>query len=310
MTDQSGQVVERKDSYPFGLQMPGRTLAQGARADEDFTGHELDGETGLHYAGARYYMSALGRWGTTDPILDEKGPGALLQQDPRLLTMNAYNYTFNDPANLLDPDGRCPVCTPAAIGAGVGALWGGGTELASQIQAGEGISVGKIGSAALEGGVQGAVEGAAVVAGKGVQIAVGAGIGAVNAVGDGEDLGGIAAGMAEGAVGAMGPLGRIAKGPNGDLVGVPSGMREAVEEVGLGVGNNVITTPGGEVINLFHDATRIATGGDEEDLRSPVFKNDDGGTEGGTQAPDHVTRDDRLDTGSTVSSELRDDNNR
>ncbi|WP_353562788.1 RHS repeat-associated core domain-containing protein [Longimonas sp.] len=42
--------------------MPGRTLAQGPRADEDYTGHELDAETGLHYAGARYYMSAIGRW--------------------------------------------------------------------------------------------------------------------------------------------------------------------------------------------------------------------------------------------------------
>ncbi|WP_141491499.1 hypothetical protein [Longimonas halophila] len=32
VTDQSGTVVERRDHYPFGLQMPGRTLAQGPRA--------------------------------------------------------------------------------------------------------------------------------------------------------------------------------------------------------------------------------------------------------------------------------------
>jgi RHS repeat-associated protein len=70
----------------------------------------------MHYAGARFYMSAIGRWGTTDPILDEQGPGALLQQDPRLLTMSAYNYTFNDPANLLDPDGRKPTMCPPCPG--------------------------------------------------------------------------------------------------------------------------------------------------------------------------------------------------
>jgi hypothetical protein len=38
--------------------MPDRTLEEASSAKEDYTGHERDAETGLHYAGARYYMSA------------------------------------------------------------------------------------------------------------------------------------------------------------------------------------------------------------------------------------------------------------
>ena len=28
----------------------------------------------MHYAGARYYMSALGRWNGPDPLADDLGP--------------------------------------------------------------------------------------------------------------------------------------------------------------------------------------------------------------------------------------------
>ena len=90
-------TIWRKDYYPFGLQMPGRTLTQGPQADEDFTGHELDDETGLHYAGARYYMSALGRWGTPDPLADD------------FPAWSPYNYVQNNPISLLDPDGQAPM---------------------------------------------------------------------------------------------------------------------------------------------------------------------------------------------------------
>ena len=79
---------------------------------EDYTGHELDDATGLHYAGARYYMSALGRWTTTDPIL-RANPKELLKQDARLLGMSPYNYAFANPTNLTDPTGECPVCLAA-----------------------------------------------------------------------------------------------------------------------------------------------------------------------------------------------------
>ena len=57
-------VTESYDFEPFGLLMPGRSLLGGTK--EGFTGKELDSETGLTYFGARYYLTALGRWGAPD----------------------------------------------------------------------------------------------------------------------------------------------------------------------------------------------------------------------------------------------------
>ena len=94
--DQSGTVVEATDYYVFGLQMPGRVWRSDSETREGYTGHELDPETGLNYAGARYYDSALGRWHVIDP---------LWAQFPSL---SPYNYAFNDPINWADPDGRDP----------------------------------------------------------------------------------------------------------------------------------------------------------------------------------------------------------
>jgi len=47
----------------------------------------------MHYAGARYYMSAFGRWNAVDPLAD-----AFPSHSP-------YNYSLNNPTNLVDPDG-------------------------------------------------------------------------------------------------------------------------------------------------------------------------------------------------------------
>ena len=64
-----------------------------AEQNQCVTGKERDPETGLDYFGARYDMSALGRWAMVDPVA-EKFPG-----------WTPYNYTLNDPVALVDPDG-------------------------------------------------------------------------------------------------------------------------------------------------------------------------------------------------------------
>src|SRR5690606_35243234 len=64
---QSGSIVESYDYDPWGVLMPGRTLAGPTK--EGFTGKERD-ETGLDYFGFRYSMSAVGRWTTVDPPAD------------------------------------------------------------------------------------------------------------------------------------------------------------------------------------------------------------------------------------------------
>ncbi len=93
----SGTVLETRDYYPFGLEMPGRSFVSGTKAKENFTGHELDAESGLIYAGARYYMPNIGRWTSVDPLAD---------QYP---AWSPYNYTLNNPLRFVDPHGKAPV---------------------------------------------------------------------------------------------------------------------------------------------------------------------------------------------------------
>jgi len=59
-----------------------------------FNGKEQDEATGFYYYGARYYAPSLSRWLSTDPLA-EKYQG-----------FSPYNYTLNNPINLVDPDGR------------------------------------------------------------------------------------------------------------------------------------------------------------------------------------------------------------
>src|SRR5690606_2499895 len=94
-----GRVVEARDYYPFGLQMPGRVYVEHwAETREGYTGHELDAETGMYYAGARYYMPALGRWTSVDPLADE------------FPSWSPYNYVMNNPLSLVDPTGKAAEC--------------------------------------------------------------------------------------------------------------------------------------------------------------------------------------------------------
>ena len=102
--DETGAVVGYSDYYPFGLELPGRTSVGVNRTRENYTGHELDLESGLVYAGARYYMPEIGRWITTDPLAD------------RYSQWSPYNYVVNNPLRFIDPEGEMPCCDDALIG--------------------------------------------------------------------------------------------------------------------------------------------------------------------------------------------------
>ena len=84
--------------YAWGLEMPGRVYVIGAETEEGFTGHERDAESQMLYAGARYYLPALGRWTAVDPLADQ------------FPSVSPYNYAANNPVSLFDPDGRAPAC--------------------------------------------------------------------------------------------------------------------------------------------------------------------------------------------------------
>ena len=83
--DVGGAVVSELDFLPFG----GEMTASGE--DFKYTGKELDFDSGLHYYGARFYDSVLGRFVTPDIV--EKFP-------------NPYVYVANNPMRNIDPTGE------------------------------------------------------------------------------------------------------------------------------------------------------------------------------------------------------------
>jgi RHS repeat-associated protein len=129
--DQTGAAanVRRHDYLPFGEELfapaGGRTAAMGYAAGDgirqQFTLKERDVETGLDYFLARYYSSTQGRFTSPDEFAG--GPDELYHfaedasdnstfyadlTNPQ--SLNKYQYTYNDPLNLTDDDGHCPVC--------------------------------------------------------------------------------------------------------------------------------------------------------------------------------------------------------
>jgi RHS repeat-associated protein len=58
----------------------------------------------MHYAGARYYMSEIGRWNGTDPLADDLRP-------PKVFTpaWSPQAYSYNNPIGFSDPTGMAPM---------------------------------------------------------------------------------------------------------------------------------------------------------------------------------------------------------
>jgi RHS repeat-associated protein len=106
----AGANAEGYTYYPYGLLNEGLSANFGA-TKEGFTGKERDAETGLSYFGARYYMPALGRWGAVDPLADQF-PG-----------WSGYNYTLNNPAGMVDPDGLSPCDSGESTTECIGKFW-------------------------------------------------------------------------------------------------------------------------------------------------------------------------------------------
>jgi RHS repeat-associated protein len=108
IVDQTGNLsgVSRHDYLPFGEELfagvGGRTSAQGYSATDGvrqhFTGYEMDAETGLNFAQARYQSSVQGRFTSVDPL----GASANVL-NPQ--SFNRYSYVHNNPINFVDPTG-------------------------------------------------------------------------------------------------------------------------------------------------------------------------------------------------------------
>ena len=114
-----------------------------------FAGGLYDPDTGLVRFGARDYDPETGRWTSKDPILFNG------------MQPNLYGYTFGDPVNFVDPDGRVPIFVIPAIGAGVGAI---STVVGSYLATGRAPSSSQVAIGALSGAAATLGAGAAAVA--------------------------------------------------------------------------------------------------------------------------------------------------
>jgi RHS repeat-associated protein len=125
-------TVSRHDYKPFGEELfvgsASRTALQGYDVvdglRQKFTQKERDSETGLDYFLARYYSSAQGRFTSPDEFTG--GPDELFDftdnatDNPTFYadltnpqSLNKYQYAYNAPTSITDPDGHCPVCWAA-----------------------------------------------------------------------------------------------------------------------------------------------------------------------------------------------------
>ena len=100
ITDQSGNVVERHDFYPFGEEITNQPQSKDQYL---FTGKQRDSETGLDYFGARYYSSSLSRWMSADKVQEIK------QRIKEPQEWDLYIYSANNPLKYKDPSGKFKV---------------------------------------------------------------------------------------------------------------------------------------------------------------------------------------------------------
>ncbi|WP_175608862.1 DUF6443 domain-containing protein [Chryseobacterium gambrini] len=94
-TNGSAEVLEENNFYPFGLKHEGYNQTTGNPSyNYQYSGKELQKETGWSDFGARMYMSDIARWSVIDPLAETT------------TRVNPYNYALNNPVMFIDPDGR------------------------------------------------------------------------------------------------------------------------------------------------------------------------------------------------------------
>jgi RHS repeat-associated protein len=107
-TDESGNLLWREHYRPFGERQD-RPGYQGY-GTLGFTGHAQSQDSGLVYAGARYYDPLIGRFLSVDPKeASEETPGSF----------NRYAYSLNNPYSYSDPDGHWVAAALGVLDAGL-----------------------------------------------------------------------------------------------------------------------------------------------------------------------------------------------
>ncbi|WP_051367030.1 SpvB/TcaC N-terminal domain-containing protein [Hamadaea tsunoensis] len=98
ITDADGRLAEHLQYMAGGETWVDEHPSQPV--PQQYTGKELDPETGLYYYGARYYDPRTSVWQSADPALPSAAPGSR--------DLSAYLYARGNPVRYNDPDGRSP----------------------------------------------------------------------------------------------------------------------------------------------------------------------------------------------------------
>lgn len=111
LTDEKGNI-----EVSYGYDAFGAVKSQGSQIANPFlfTGREYERSIGLYFFRARYYDPNLGRFLSVDPE-----PGYLT--DP--LSLNPYQYAFNNPLRFVDPLGTSAHERKQTSGTSDGAIW-------------------------------------------------------------------------------------------------------------------------------------------------------------------------------------------
>ncbi len=129
VTNASGTVVEALDYYPYLQARLDNTTSPYGGEKRKAIGEEYDLLSKLNYFNARYYDNSRGQFISEDPSYLVIGDPALVKQhtgqdqqaflsDPQ--QYNAYSYARDNPIVKEDPNGNCPMCVTALLGAGGG----------------------------------------------------------------------------------------------------------------------------------------------------------------------------------------------
>ena len=231
VTDSAGNIKSESDYYPWGGELQ---FVNNDSNHYKFTGKERDSESGLDYFGARYYSNGLGRFITPDWGASAVDVPYAEFGDPQ--SLNLYSYVRNVPTVKSDPDGHCPWCIGAAIGAAAG--FTGSIIVQKWEHPDQAINWKSVGAATLGGAVAGATLGLAAPAVlttvTGTMVVSTAGIGETAAVGAAS---GIAGGVVERTVENNGNVDKATENPGAIVrdAAVGSGGELANRAVGAAV---------------------------------------------------------------------------
>jgi RHS repeat-associated protein len=164
----AGNLLPQKSS-PTRASRRGTPWEQSTdKVTEEFTGKELDDETGLNYFGARYLDAMLGMWVSVDPAREFANP---------------YSYVGYSPLVFVDPDGKQSIADELAVQYvnSFGNALDGSLDMAFDV-AQDALTIGLATGAAVLG-TTGAIVGAPILVNAAIPIAGTMATGAVNIVG-------------------------------------------------------------------------------------------------------------------------------